>query len=271
MKIKHALNVLIVILHKFTISNIRQMKIGVISAMHEEIESLLSSIESPEIIESGNRKYYSGKLWGIDTVLAFSRWGKVASSSTVTNLILKFNVDKVLFTGVAGAIDTTMRIGDVVIGDNLYQHDMDSRPLFDQFEIPLTSVSSFKADRVINNRLIEATENFLNSEEIDAKVKRGFSIYSPKVKVGDIASGDKFISSTEEALRIKEALPQVLCVEMEGGAVAQVCYEYGIPFSIIRTISDTADHLAEINFLEFTKEIASKYSKGIIKNYYSLL
>ncbi len=246
------------------------MRIGIMSAMLEEIETLLEAIETSKITERGGRKYYEGNLWGIDVVLVFSHWGKVASASTVTHLIVEYKVDAVIFSGVAGAIDIAVNIGDVVIGDHLYQHDMDARPLYKQFEIPLIDRSFFKTDETINARLQKAATQFLSSEMIPPELRSEFGIDAPKVVSGAIASGDKFIAGSEEASRIKKGLPDVLCVEMEGGAVAQVCYEYDIPFSIIRTISDTADHNADMDFMKFVKEVASQYSMGILRNYFQL-
>ncbi len=243
------------------------MRIGIMSAMTEEIQSLIDSVESPEITTLGNREYYQGDLWGHDTVLVFSRWGKVASASTVATLILKYNVDLILFTGVAGAIDQSLNIGDVVVGDDFYQHDMDGRPLIKQFEIPLTGNSFFTSCQETSLKLKKAAESFLSSDEISEAIKKQFDISSPKVVIGNIASGDKFISSIDDSNFIKECLPKVMCVEMEGAAVAQVCSEYNIPFGIVRTISDAADHTADLDFLEFAKEVANKYSIGIIKSF----
>ncbi|AFL79860.1 5''-methylthioadenosine/S-adenosylhomocysteine nucleosidase [Aequorivita sublithincola DSM 14238] len=246
------------------------MRIGIMSAMNEEIQSLIDSVESPKVKTLGNRKYYHGKLWNHETVLVFSRWGKVASASTAATLILKYNVDLILFTGVAGAIDKSLNIGDIVVGDHFYQHDMDARPFFEKFEIPLIGSSFFSSNKEVNIKLKAAAESFLASNEISNEIKTKFDIKAPKVIIGTIASGDKFVSSTAESNAIKTALPKVMCVEMEGAAVAQVCSEYEIPYGIIRTISDSANHTADIDFLLFTKEIANKYSIGIIKNFLTL-
>jgi adenosylhomocysteine nucleosidase len=89
--------------------------------------------------------------------------------------------------------------------------------------------------------------------------------------IGDIASGDQFFSSLEQKNQLSSLLPTIVCVEMEGAAVAQVCYEYGIPFCIIRTISDTADHDAHLDFPKFLKEVSGKFSTEIIKEYFKLI
>jgi adenosylhomocysteine nucleosidase len=98
-----------------------------------------------------------------------------------------------------------------------------------------------------------------------------FDISHPKLFLGDIDSGDKFFSKNEQKQHLISQLPNVLCVEMEGAAVAQVCYEYAIPFSIIRTISDAADDSAHIDFPSFINKISSKYAAEIIKNIFGML
>lgn len=122
------------------------IKIGIMGAMAQEVAHLKKSmiIASEEIIAS--RIYYSGTLIDAEIVLVFSHWGKVAAASTATTLINKFNVDAIIFTGVAGAVSEKLNIGDIVIGAGVYQHDMDARPFFEQFQIPLTNNIIFKLD-----------------------------------------------------------------------------------------------------------------------------
>ena len=241
------------------------MKIGIMSAMLEEMESLLQALEIDSVQETGNRKYYAGTLWGKEVVLVFSRWGKVASATTATHLILDYKVDRMLFSGVAGALDPSLKVGDIVIGTKLYQHDMDARPIFSQFEIPLVNTSYFETDTTIRTDLKKAATSFLENHNIPETTQKAFHIHDPKVMVGAIASGDRFISDLDDAQNIKNLLPEVLCVEMEGAAVAQVCADYGIPFALIRTISDEANHNATIDFQEFVKEVATVYTYGILK------
>jgi len=115
-------------------------KIGVIGAMHQEIALLLQDMEHVHKNTLGKAKgartYYHGNLYGKDTTLVFSRWGKVASASTVTSLIDTAYVNLILFTGVAGAISADLQIGDVVIGNKIAQHDLDARPLYSRYEVP---------------------------------------------------------------------------------------------------------------------------------------
>ena len=95
--------------------------IGIISAMQEEIQALLHELKDVSTTEKGMRTYYKGTLFNKKVVLVFSRWGKVASAITTTQLINDFNVDEIIFTGVAGGIKEELNIGDVVIGNNIFK------------------------------------------------------------------------------------------------------------------------------------------------------
>ncbi len=245
------------------------MYIGIISAMPEEIEALQILLQVENKMIKGMRTYYQGRLFGKKVILVFSRWGKVASATTATQLINDFDVDEIIFTGVAGGVQPDIFVGDIVIGKDLYQHDMDGSPLVSAFEVPLLGKSAFSTHVEKRNQLAQASDQFLqNKNEFLSKEQLAiFQIRTPKIHVGDIASGDQFISSTKQSLKILSGLPTVKCVEMEGAAVAQVCFEYKVPFSIIRTISDNANHNAHIDFPKFAKEIASKYALGILKHY----
>jgi adenosylhomocysteine nucleosidase len=204
----------------------------------------------------------------------FSRWGKVAAATTATTLIHEFKITELLFTGVAGAINSDLKIGDIVLGKRLIQHDMDARPLMKQYEIPLLSKTYFETDSTLLNTASKAIQAVFENKSLHSVIAEQhlleFKISQPKLYIGDIASGDQFFSTNEQKQNLNSQLPNVLCVEMEGAAVAQVCYEYEIPFSIIRTISDVADETAHFDFPSFTKNISSKYTAEIIKQIYYL-
>ncbi len=247
--------------------------IGIISAMQEEIQALHTFLKNEKIINKGMRTYYHGTLFNQEIVLVFSRWGKVASATTVTQLINDFDVDEIIFTGVAGSIHENLNIGDIVIGKNLFQHDMNASPLIAPYEIPLLNKKYFETDSFKRDLLNKASQLFLSDFEsfIQKSQAKEFSITNSTIFLGDIASGDQFISNKQQIQNIKNNLPNVVCVEMEGAAVAQVCYEYQIPFSIIRTISDKANDNSHIDFSKFAKQIASNYALGILKNYFKLI
>lgn len=241
--------------------------IGIICAMQEEVQSVLNTLKDIEKTQKGQRTYFSGTLFNRNVVIAFSRWGKVAAAATTTQLINDFNPSEILFTGVAGALDSSLNIGDVVIGKNLYQHDMNATPFYQKFHIPILDLKYVSTKNT--KYLFVATSMFIkNYDSYISKSESGnFKILNPKVIIGDIASGDQFVSSAEKVSKIKNDLPSVTCVEMEGAAVAQICYEYEIPFSIIRIISDNANDTAHIDFERFVKNISSNYALGILENY----
>ena len=244
-------------------------KIGIMSAMQEEILGVEELIEGLKIESVGVHTYYSGTINGHCVTLVFSGWGKVAAASTVSTLIHRFQVTEVLFTGVAGALDPSLKIGDIVLGKRLIQHDMDARPIFQQFEIPLLNQTFISANEGALTLMAEGIQEILTSKSLTSLLEEEalikFNLHEPLLIIGDIASGDQFINNNEQRNEIISALPSVVCVEMEGAAVAQVCYENGIPFIIIRTISDVADENSHIDFLSFVKEVSSKYSIEIVR------
>lgn len=239
--------------------------------MPEEMNKIISAISNKEIIERGSRIYYRGELFGQQVVAVFSRWGKVASATTVTNLILEFQVDRIVFTGVAGAISPDLNVGDIVIAQRLFQHDMDARPLMRRFEIPLTGKTSYEIPIQNVETMTRAVHNFLKNDKDFRKILSEQFILHPKMLVGDIASGDLFISSSEMKNALLRNLPSVVCAEMEGAAVAQVCDDYSIPLVVVRVISDSADEEAHTSAIGFVNQHAGDYSLSIIKEYIQLL
>ena len=243
------------------------MLLGIMGAMPEEMDKIIADIENKEIVERGSRLYYKGLLYGQEVVAVFSRWGKVASATTATNLILEFKVDRIIFSGVAGAISSDLNVGDIVIAQRLYQHDMDARPLMRRFEIPLTGKTSFEIQQQNVDIMSEAVHNFLKNNKAFRETLQNQGINYPKFLVGDIASGDLFISSTDMKNALIRNLPSVLCAEMEGAAVAQVCDDYEVPLTVIRVISDAANEEAHISAIGFVNQHAGDYSLSILKEY----
>ena len=246
------------------------MTIGIMSAMREELSSLVMELGTEDdAVHSGMRTYHRGRLWGVPVVLVFSRWGKVAASSTATQLITNFGVDEIIFTGVAGAVDPELNVGDVVIAEHLFHHDLDARPFYLRHEIPLLDMTTLKTDSRHRALALEAARRFLEHELRDAispEALAEFHIAQPTVVEEDIASGDKFFAKEEDLAELRQRLPTVACVEMEGAAVAQICFEHGVPFVVIRTISDSANESAPMDFTRFVEWVASAYSHGILRN-----
>jgi adenosylhomocysteine nucleosidase len=245
------------------------MPIGIMAAMQEEIDTLLKELPADsEVVNDGRRTYHSGHLWGTPAVVVFSRWGKVAAATTATHLISDFGVAEILFSGVAGAAQSGLNVGDVVVGARLWQHDMDARPLFARHEIPLLGRSSFASDEKRRDQLLHAAAAFLRDDLPTAAseaTRAAFHIQSPRAVAGDIASGDKFFADRADLADLLLRLPTIAAVDMESAAVAQVCHEYGVPFTVVRTISDAADESAAHDFPRFLTQVASAYSHGILK------
>jgi adenosylhomocysteine nucleosidase len=246
-------------------------KIGIMSAMQEEISSLLTAMDVTSKVVCGQRTYHVGTLWGTSVVIVFSRWGKVAAASTATELVARFDVEEIIFTGVAGGVRTGINIGDIVVGSSLVQHDMDARPLFDRHVIPLLDVEHIKTDLTLSQRLYAAAGDFVQqlANEVPEHEINRFGIKTPQVHRSEIASGDKFFASKDEISELGKRFPAVACVEMEGAAVAQVCHEHQIPFAVVRTISDSADASAALDFPAFVQMVATKYAEGILRRFMS--
>ncbi len=252
------------------LQNKKNMRLGIISALEEEQQGLVEAMNSPARLIHGMRTYTSGKIAGIDAVCVLSRIGKVAAATTATMLVEKFGVTHILFTGVAGAGDAGVKVGDIVVAETLLQYDMDARPLFPKFEVPLTGIAHFGTDQHLSNVLASAAQAFLDVEfeEVIAEAeRRDFALQRPRLHRGLIASGDQFISDAQHINALGAALPGLLAVEMEGAAVAQVCFELGVPFAVIRTISDNANEQAAHDFMRFVKVVASRYAFHIVTRF----
>jgi adenosylhomocysteine nucleosidase len=246
------------------------MRLGIISALHEEQQGLVEAMESPYKLIHGMREYCLGQLWEIDAVCVLSRIGKVAAAMTATTLVEKFGVTHILFTGVAGAGDKTISVGDIVVAESLVQHDMDASPLFPRFEVPLTGQTHILPDHELSLRLTTAAHDFLEQdflESIEREERDVFHLGQPRVHRGLVASGDQFVSGREQLNSIGQALPGLIAVEMEGAAVAQVCFEMGVPFAVLRTISDNANENAATDFMRFVKSVAARYAFHIVRRF----
>ena len=244
------------------------MRLGVMSALSEEQEGLVEAMRDPHRLSHGMRDYTAGTLWGIDAVCVLSRLGKVAAAMTAAILVEKFEVTHIVFTGVAGSAAIGVRVGDLVVAEALVQHDMDARPLFPRFEVPLTGLSGFQTDLRLSNLLADSAQGFLDDElgRVIGKIETTeFGLEQPRLHRGLIGSGDQFIRSRAQLGLLKQALPNLLAVEMEGAAVAQVCFELGIPFTVMRTISDNANEGAAIDFMRFVTTIASRYAFCVVR------
>ncbi|GAB3625157.1 5'-methylthioadenosine/S-adenosylhomocysteine nucleosidase [Pandoraea terrae] len=250
------------------------MTLGIVAALHEEIAQLLGEMAPGAHVERiGMRDYHVGRLHGEDCVVVLARLGKVAAAATATALIHQFGVKEIVFTGVAGGLAHGLAIGDVVVADALLQHDLDARPFFPLHEVPLLGQARFATHPALRENLAEAARRYLQTEmaaQVPGDVRAAFGLTVPRVHLGLIASGDQFIGSAARLDELRAALPDALAVEMEGAALAQVCFEYDVPCAVLRTLSDSADDHAHADFPLFLRAVASAYSHGIIRHFLAL-
>lgn len=222
-------------------------KLAIMGAMEEEIEPLLAHFKKVNVVEFANNKYYEVNYNGLDIVIAYSKIGKVFASLTATTMIEKFGCDTLLFSGVAGAINPELKIGDLIIADKLCQHDLD--------------ITAFGHP----NGFVPGGSVFVEtSEELRSVAKEVAKENELKVIEGTIATGDQFVHSVERKDFIESTF-KADALEMEGASVAVICDALDIPFFVLRAISDSADGGADIDFDEFLKSSAVNSANYLIK------
>jgi len=208
-------------------------KIAIMGAMPEEIEPLLAKVENVKKIDYANNSYYEATYKGKELVIAYSKIGKVFSALTASTLLEKFSCSKLLFSGVAGAINPALKIGDLIIADKLCQHDLDISIFGHDFGFVPEGAKFIETDKALREIAKEvAVQNELSLIE------------------GTIATGDQFVASNERKTFITKHF-QADALEMEGGSVAVVCDALNVPFFVLRAISDTANDDAGVDFDEF--------------------
>jgi adenosylhomocysteine nucleosidase len=231
------------------------MTTAILSALPEEQVGLLALLSNVQRSERAGREFHQGTLHGKPVVLVYSRVGKVAAATTATTLIEHFGAERIVFTGVAGGLAPDVQVGDVVVGTQYLQHDMDARPLFARYEVPLYGKLRFAAQEELHATVYIAAH---------ALNQRANGTKPIQIHQGLIVSGDRFVNSAQEVMQLRAALPDALCVEMEGAAVAQVCYDYAVPYAAVRAISDRADDVSHIDFTSFVRDVAGPYAVALV-------
>lgn len=225
------------------------MIIGIIGAMDEEIEILLKEIKLETKKVKAQMEFNYGILLGQKVVIVRSGIGKVNAAVCTQILVDDFNIDCIINVGIAGGIYSSIYPGDIVIADNLVQHDMDTSAFGDAIgQIPRLGTFDFKCDSKLVEKAREACK-FLSEG---------------KSYVGRIVTGDQFIADIDKIRWLEKKFNALAC-EMEGGSIAQVCYLNNIPFVVIRSISDNANNGACMDYEKF-KYMAVENSIDIIKN-----
>ena len=238
--------------------------------MRQELAAVLAIMPDEQRQSVGGRDFWVGHWHGHEVVAVLSGIGKVAAATTATALIERFGVRRILFTGVAGGIGAGLRVGDVVVARSFVQHDMDASPLFPRHEVPLYGRARFDTDPALSAALAEAARAMLADpgQVLGLDAVAAFGLHAPRLHQGLIGSGDRFVATAAASAALRQALPDMLAVEMEGAAVAQVCHDYALPFAALRTISDRADDDAHVDFMRFIDQVASRYSAAVLEAYF---
>ena len=223
------------------------MKIGIIAAMPEELVFLIQHLENAQEETVLGNKYHTGKIGLVDLVLVESGIGKVMSAMSVAILADHFKVDAVINTGSAGALAEGIEVGDVVIADKLAYHDVD-----------VTAFGYAYGQMAGQPLYFESDKKFI------ARIKENLSQLEQTWHLGLIATGDSFIAGDDKIASIKTHFPDVLAVEMEGAAIAQAAQALGLPFLVIRAMSDNANHEASISFDEFIIEAGRRSAQVLL-------
>ena len=222
------------------------MTIGIMGAMVEEIEPLLEFFKEYKRVEIANNRYFLAKYKGCDIVVAYSKIGKVFASLTACTMIEKFGIEKLLFSGVAGAINDSLHIGDLIVASKLCQHDLD----ITAFGHPYGYVPEGKVYIDSDKSLRDIAKSVANQKRME-------------LKEGIIATGDQFVADSKRKEWIGKTF-KADALEMEGASVAVVADALNVPFLVLRSISDAADMDAGFDFDEFLKSSAKESADFVI-------
>ncbi len=223
------------------------MKIAVIGAMEEEVELLRAAISNPKTTVIANSEYTEGTYEGKDVVLLKSGIGKVNAAMSTTILLHEFKPDVVINTGSAGGYDENLEVGAIVISDEVRHHDVDATIFgYEIGQVPQMP-PAFKSDA-----------NLMQAAELAVQ-----KIGEHQAATGLITTGDAFMNDPVRVEVVRKQFPTMKAVEMEAAAVAQVCYQFGTPFVVIRALSDIAGKESNISFDEFLP-VAARHSTQVV-------
>lgn len=223
--------------------------IGIIAAMNVEMESLRSHIAHPTSETVSGITFVRGMLEGREVVTAVCGIGKVFAALCAQTMILRYNPEMIINTGVAGTLTDKLSIGAIAVSSAVVQHDMDTSPLGD----PVGLISG------INKVFLPA------DEALGAKLSACADDLNIHTVTGVIASGDQFVASSERKAYITKHFDAIAC-EMEGAAIGQVCYVNSVPFCVLRAISDSADGSSHMDYPTFV-QMAAQQSVRLIRHF----
>ena len=219
--------------------------IGIIGAMSVEVAGIVASLEKAEKIEKGGRTYHKGLLFGKEVVVVQCGVGKINAALCAQGVITEFDADRVINTGIAGALGAGLGVFDFVVSTGAVHHDVDVRIFgYELGHVPGIDVKIFPADKTMADVALKA----FSASDISKE---------HKVVSGLVASGDQFISEKSQKDFIRTNFNPVCC-EMEGASIAQTCYLNKVPFLILRCVSDMADESTPT--YQFNEESAATLS-----------
>lgn len=222
------------------------MKIGIIGAMQVEVDYLKGKLENAQVSTHAHREFCEGTLGGVPVVVVQCGVGKINAAVCAQVLADLYHVTHLINTGVAGSLNNALNIGDVLVSTDAVHHDMDVTNLgYAPGEVPGLGTVSFEADPALRKAAVEAVHEV-----------------APEISVleGRVASGDRFVREEEDKRSIKERFGADCC-EMEGCSIAQTAWLNGIPFVIVRAISDKADGSSQMDYPTFEKQAAEHCAK----------
>ena len=222
--------------------------IGIIGAMALETDAIIVELKNPKTETVSGVRFATGEWCGKEVVVATSGVGKVFAALTAEAMILRYHPDCIVNTGVAGALAPELHLLNVVIGEDVVQHDMDTTPVGD----PRGLLSGI-------NKIELPADELLKSKFEKAAAELGI----PALR-GRVASGDQFIADEEKRTFIRDTF-SAACCEMEGGSIGQVCYVNGVPFAVLRAISDGAADDAKMDYPAFAVKAAEQSIKILKK------
>lgn len=215
--------------------------IGIIGAMESETAAIIRGMEQVEAQTVSGVRFVCGRWCGKDIVVATAGVGKVFAALCAEAMILTYRPDCIINTGVAGALDPALEIMDIVVAEQVVQHDMDTSPLGD----PVGMISG------LNQVELPADKNLIKA------FTKAAETVGAKAICGVVASGDQFIAEQQKKNLIRTRF-NAACCEMEGAAIGQVCYVNQVPFAVLRAISDGASEEAVMDFPAFVKKAAKQ-------------
>ncbi|QTF07447.1 5'-methylthioadenosine/S-adenosylhomocysteine nucleosidase [Brenneria izadpanahii] len=222
------------------------MKVGIIGAMEQEVTLLRDRIENLQTIQRAGCEIYSGQLNGVDVALLKSGIGKVSAALGTTLLLEHCRPDVVINTGSAGGLAATLKVGDIVVSDEVRYHDAD--------------VTAFGYEP---GQMAGCPAAFIADEELITLAQEAITKLQLNAVRGLIVSGDAFINGAEPLARIRKTFPKAIAVEMEATAIAHVCHQFAVPFVIVRAISDVADQESHLSFDEFLSVAAQQSTRMV--------